>query len=77
MRFAIYVYRHKIRLFLTIVFREWNGVRLWPVLAWKLAGIVWDVRDSWLREKFYGRLKSGMVAQGSWAVFSDDEEVSE
>lgn len=27
--------------FMLTVFREWNGVRLWPPLAWELSSTIW------------------------------------
>lgn len=32
---------YRVALFLGIVFREWDGVRLWPRLAWSISKVVW------------------------------------
>lgn len=55
-----YCTRKRVTLFLSIVFRDWNDVLLWPKMAWGVAGIVWHYDDDWGR-KMWNRRKDREV----------------
>lgn len=45
-------------LFSGIVFREWHGVRLWPLMALDIAMGIWDI--PWARSRWSAPRKVGV-----------------